>query len=191
MPSGLAMNTARSLYFRMRMSMWLAVLSVSAVGLLAESAAGVHWTAPSGWSSEGARPMRAATYRIAPAPGDPVGAECGVYFFGPGQGGSVDANIERWKGQFQGPDGRVSHAKVAARKTGGLTVTTIETAGAYSGLGGAAASSHGGVPGYRLLGAIVEGPGGNVFVKFTGPAKTIAANEQKFGQLLASFHIDT
>jgi len=78
----------------MRMSMWLAVLSVSAVGLLAESAAGVRWTAPFGWSSEGARPMRAATYRIAPAPGDPVGAECGVYFFGPGQGGSVDANIE-------------------------------------------------------------------------------------------------
>src|SRR5258706_15481964 len=74
MPSGLAMDTARSLYFRMRMSMWLAVLSVSAVGLLAESAAGVRWTAPSGWSSEGARPMRAATYRIAPAPGDPVGA---------------------------------------------------------------------------------------------------------------------
>ena len=42
-------------------------------------------------------------------------------------------------------------------------------------------------PGYRLLGAIVEGPGGNVFLKFTGPAKTIAANQQKFEQLLASF----
>ena len=44
------------------------------------------------------------------------------------------------------------------------------------------ASSRGGVWDYRLLGAIVEGPGGNVFVKFAGPAKTIAANEQKFGQ---------
>jgi hypothetical protein len=43
------------------------------------------------------------------------------------------------------------------------------------------------VPGYRLLGAIVEGPGGNVFVKFSGPAKTVAANRQKFDQLLASF----
>jgi hypothetical protein len=73
---------------------------------------------------------------------------------------------------------------VSACKTGGLTVTTIETAGAYAGMGGASS------PGYRLLGAIVEGPGGNVFVKFTGPANTIAANEQKFGQLLASFHLD-
>jgi hypothetical protein len=179
----------RRLYCRMRMTVWLMVLCVSAVTVLAESAAGVRWTAPPGWTSEGARPMRAATYRIAPAPGDIVAAECGVYFFCPGQGGSVDANLERWQAQFPGPDGKVSPAKVAARKTGGLTVTTIETAGAYSGMGGPLASSQS-VPGYRLLGAIVEGPGGNIFVKFTGPAKTIAANGQKFEQLLASFHVD-
>jgi hypothetical protein len=30
--------------------------------------------------------MRLATYTVAP------GAECGVYFFGAGQGGSMDAN---------------------------------------------------------------------------------------------------
>jgi hypothetical protein len=46
------------------------------------------------------------------------------------------------------------------------------------------------VAGYRLLGAIIEAPAGNVFVKFTGPAKTIAANRQKFEQLLASFQQD-
>jgi hypothetical protein len=43
------------------------------------------------------------------------------------------------------------------------------------------------VPGYRLLGAIVEGPGGNIFVKFAGPARTIAANKAKYDVLLASF----
>ncbi len=38
-----------------------------------------------------------------------------------------------------------------------------------------------------LLGAIVEGPGGNLFIKFTGPApKTIAANQKKFTSLLNS-----
>ena len=41
--------------------------------------------------------------------------------------------------------------------------------------------------GYRLLGAIIEGPGGNVFIKFTGPAKTMAANQPNFQQLLDSF----
>jgi hypothetical protein len=40
---------------------------------------------------------------------------------------------------------------------------------------------------YRLLGAIIEGPGGNVFIKFTGPAKTIAATQAQFEQLLNSF----
>jgi hypothetical protein len=46
------------------------------------------------------------------------------------------------------------------------------------------------VPGYRLLGAIVEALGGTVFFKLTGPAKTIAANQQKFEQLLASLQLD-
>jgi hypothetical protein len=46
------------------------------------------------------------------------------------------------------------------------------------------------VPGYRLLGAIVEGPGGNLFFKLTGPAQTIAANQKNFDQLLASIQLD-
>ena len=130
--------------------------------------------------------MRAATYTIAPAPGDTAGGECGVYFFGAGQGGSVEANLERWKGQFQGADGKAAAAQVAKRTAGGLAITTIDTSGHYSGMGGPFAAGRP-VPGYRLLGAIVEGRGGNVFVKFTGPAKTVAANAQKFQQLLASF----
>jgi hypothetical protein len=49
------------------------------------------------------------------------------------------------------------------------------------------ATEHTQMKGYRLLGAIVEGPGGNVFLKFTGPDKLIAANKQKFYQLVQSF----
>ena len=40
---------------------------------------------------------------------------------------------------------------------------------------------------YRMLAAIVEGPGGNIFVKFAGPAKTVSANAAKFDALLHSF----
>jgi hypothetical protein len=46
------------------------------------------------------------------------------------------------------------------------------------------------VPGYRLIGAIVEGPGGSVFFKLTGPAKTIAAQQKTFEQLIASIQVD-
>lgn len=174
----------------MRKLILLASLCVCSVTVLAESAAGVRWTAPPGWTNEGSRPMRAATYTIAPAPGDKSSAECGVYFFGAGQGGTVEANLERWKGQFKGPDGKVAAAQVAKRTVHGLTITTIDTAGEYSGMGGPMAAASPAVPGYRLLGAIVEGRGGNVFVKFAGPAKTIAANQQKFEQMLISFQPD-
>lgn len=175
----------------MRKSICLLVLCLCSIGGFAESAAGLRWTAPAGWKNEGAQPLRVATYTLAPAAGDTITAECAVYFFGAGQGGSVEANLERWKGQFETPDGKPPAAQVASRRTNhGLKITTIDTSGEYSGLGGPLAGTQRAVPGYRLLGAIVEGPGGAVFVKLTGPAKTIAANQQKFEQLLASFQPD-
>ena len=162
------------------------LLFLFSAGLLAESSAGLRWTAPAGWAIEKPMPMRAATYSIPPASGDKASGECGVYFFGAGQGGSIEANIERWKGQFKGAGGKPAAAQVSKRTSRGLTITTIDTSGEYSGLGGPMGGAQP-VAGYRLLGAIVEGPGGNIFVKFTGPARTIAANQQKFEQLLASF----
>jgi hypothetical protein len=170
--------------------MLLSFLGLGSIGVLAESAAGLRWTAPADWKNQGPQPMRAATYTIAPAPGDRTGAECGVYFFGAGQGGSIEANIERWKSQFSGPDGTPAAAKVAKRTIRGLAITTLDVSGAYSGLGGPTASAPRAVAGYRLLGAIIEAPRGNVFIKLTGPGKTIAANQQGFEQLLASLQPD-
>jgi len=151
------------------------------VTLLAESVAGLHWTAPPGWKAGPPKQMRAATYIVPAAPGDHDDAECVVYFFGQGQGGSVQANVDRWKGQFAQP----AAAKTGKRVVHGLTVTTVDVAGSYSGMGGAPAK-----PGYRMLGAIVENPGGNLFVKFAGEAKTVAANQSKFEMLLGSFDKD-
>jgi len=37
-----------------------------------------------------------------------------------------------------------------------------------------------------VLAAIIEGPQGSAFFKFTGPAKTIAANQPAFDKMLAS-----
>jgi hypothetical protein len=111
-------------------------------------------------------------------------------FFGAGQGGSLDANLERWKGQFSGPGGAPATTKVAKRMVHDLAITTLDVSGAYSGMGGPTASAPRVVAGYRLLGAIIEAPGGNVFIKLTGPVKTIAVNQQEFEQLLASFQAD-
>jgi len=170
----------------MRTSMLMAAVALSSAALLAQSAAGIRWTAPAGWKAEGPRPMRAATYTIAPAAGDSAGAECVVNYFGPGQGGGVDANVERWKGQVLGADGKPAPAKIEKRAVRGVAVTVVDASGSYTGMGGPMAASAKPMPGYRLLGAIAEGPGGSVFFKFTGPAKTIAAGQKQFEQLLAS-----
>lgn len=153
-----------------------------AMALFADSGAGVRWTVPTTWKAEAGRPMRLATYKVAPD------AECGVYYFGQGQGGSVEANLDRWVGQFLQSDGKPSKeaAKIAKRTEHGLTVTTVDVSGAYTGMGGPTAQAEPAVSGYRLLGAIVEGPQGSIFFKFVGPAKTIAANQAPFEKMLAS-----
>jgi hypothetical protein len=150
--------------------------------LVADSGGGIHWTVPASWKAEAQRPMRLATYMAAP------GGECGVYFFGAGQGGSVDANLDRWIGQFEQADGKASRAaaKTVKRAIHGLQVTTVDVSGAYTGMGGPTTQPGPAMPGYRMLGAIVEGPQGSIFIKFTGPAKTIAANQAAFEKMLAS-----
>jgi hypothetical protein len=162
--------------------MRLFFFAVAALPLLADSAAGLNWTAPVGWKNDGtSRPMRAATYIV------PGGAECVVYFFGAGQGGPVQLNLDRWKSQMLGPDGKTAPAKIAKRTVDGLTVSTIDSTGAYTGMGGPMSASQTVEKNYRLLGAIIEGPGGNIFIKFIGPAREVTANLAKFEQLVDSF----
>ena len=167
------------------MRMMVAFLLI--IGLaVADSAAGIKWTMPAAWKSEGARPMRAATYRIPAASGDAEDGECGVFYFGSGQGGSVDDNLKRWIGQFVQPGGKASEqaARVQKQTINGLSVTTVDLSGAYTGAGGPMAAAKTSKPGFRLVGAIVEAPQGAVFFKFTGPAKTVAANQAAFQGLL-------
>ena len=160
---------------------------ICSAALFSESVAGLKWTPPAGWKSSGTTSMRAATYPVAPVPGDKDAGECAVYFFGLGQGGSIQANIDRWEGQFKTPGGKPAPAKITSITIHGLPVTTIDVSGEYSGMAGPTAIAPVRVSGYSLLGAIVESPGGNVFIKFTGSAKTMAANQPKFQQLVDSF----
>lgn len=174
----------------MRNLLCVAVVAVSAASVSAESAAGVRWTAPASWKAEAPRPMRAATYSIAPVAGDQGIAECVVNYFGPGQGGGVNANIERWRGQVVGADGKPAAAKIDKRTVRGVPITVIDASGTYAGMGGPMMGGSKPATGYRLIGAIVEGTGGSVFFKLTGPAKTIAAQQKNFEQLLASIQPD-
>ena len=146
-----------------------------------ETAGGVQWTVPARWSAGAGSSMRVATYAIPAAKGSEPG-ECAVFFFGPGQGGTLDANVERWGRQFEGTPKPAQTATTVAS----LRVTRASVAGTYLAPGGPMMQSTGTRPGYRLLGAIVEGPEGNVFFKLTGPAATVAAAAPDFEALIAS-----
>jgi hypothetical protein len=146
------------------------------------SAGGIQWTVPSRWGQHPPRQMRIATYMIPAADGDPEAGECAVFHFGAGQGGDVQSNITRWVGQFEATGKPVQESK----EVHGLRVTLVTVSGTYLAPGGPMMQSQGKKTNYRLLGAIVEAPDGSVFFKLTGPAKTVAAAEAEFSELVGS-----
>jgi hypothetical protein len=128
-------------------------------------------------------PMRKAAYVVPRAAGDGEDGELTVFYFGPGQGGSIDANVDRWVKQFS--DHKPEDVKRADREANGLRQHTVELeAGTFSS----------GMPGgptkpkenWGLLGAIVEAPSGAYFFKLTGPSKTVKAARADFYKLLDS-----
>ena len=149
-------------------------------------AAGIMWSVPDEWVTGPDKPMRVATYVIGQEDNAP---ECAVYYFGPGQGGDVESNIQRWIGQFEQPDGSNSSDKatVGKREVNGLPVTTIDLTGTYdASMGGPMSGQKVQHPGYRMLGAIIEAPKGPVFFKLTGPQELVGGAESDFSQMVES-----
>ena len=136
---------------------------------------------PDGWKRvDPASSMRVAQVNIAPAKGDTAVAEL-VFFHFPGTGGSADANIKRWQGQYTGPKGEPgeSISKVDTMMVGLLKVVTTDVTGtqlASASMGMGAAKD---LPNYRMIASVIETPSGNWFIKITGPKNTVAANESK------------
>jgi hypothetical protein len=148
---------------------------------LTGAAAGIQWTVPATWTKGAGSSMRVATYQVPGAKGAEA-AECAVFYFGPGQGGGVDANVQRWARQFkENPTPRRE-----TRNVGELTTTLVDISGTYLNPGGGMMQSRGEKPGYQLLGAIVEAPRGNVFFKLTGPQATVAGARTAFDGLIGS-----
>lgn len=148
----------------------------------------LRYAVPSAWTRVPApSDMRAAQYRIPKVEGDTDDAELVLFFFGPGQGGTADANLERWYTQFSRPDGKPvkDAAVVTIRTINGLKVTSVDLSGTYkpAPMGGAAGAPK---PDWRMLAAVVEGEGGPWFFRATGPEKTIADAKPEFDALLAS-----
>ena len=144
---------------------------------------------PAGWVAKPpASSMRIAEFTLPKTGADSEDAALTVYFFG-GQGGSVQANLDRWIGQMSQPDGRESKrvAKTSTFKTtSGLAVTLLDVSGTYVAEVQPGSTERFNKPGFRLRAAVIETPGGPYFVKLTGPAATVAKWDDAFLAFLKS-----
>jgi len=119
-------------------------------------------------------------------------SEIVVFYFGEGQGGSIEANLDRWYGQFQQTNGGPTRerAKVTKSKAGELTITRVDVEGTYAAPVRPGSAERHNEPGYRMIAAVVEGPSGPWFIRFLGPAKEVSAGETSIDLFLAGMRLE-
>lgn len=103
-------------------------------------------------------------------------------------GGDIDANINRWKGQFSGGDEK--SGTIQTKEVGEITVHLVDINGTF-------ADSMGGGPfsggrkvqrkDHAMTGAILQTKEGRkFFVKLVGPKGIVDANRKAFGEMIES-----
>jgi hypothetical protein len=138
-----------------------------------DEAPAISWTAPSGWvAAANPSAMRIATYHPS-ADTDVSVARAG---------GSTDANIQRWVGQFDDA-GADKHTE---RTVHGLAMKMVEVTGTYAGGGMMATTPAEPHRGWALVGVVVETPGTHYFFKMVGPVDQVRAARPSFDAMIAS-----
>jgi hypothetical protein len=144
----------------------------------------LRWDLPDGWRAE--PPASAMRMAQAAIPGPGGEGQLVVFFFGSGQGGGTEDNIQRWIEQVNVPPGQAPQRQ--KMEVGGLAITWVEAHGelqpSTTGMGPAAPQAA-----HSLFGAVIEGPGGPWFFKATGPTETMKGAREGFLDLLNSLRL--
>ena len=152
-------------------------------------AATLAWDAQPEWRPAPASSgMRLAQWELAGESGLPS-AEVVIFHFGEGSGGSAEANLERWFGQFEQPDGAPTRerASVTRFEVGELEVTRADISGTYVAAVRPGSPQRHRRPDHRMVAAVVEGDGGPWFVRLLGPGATVARWSESFDRFVRSF----
>lgn len=159
---------------------------------LAAAQPSLQFDVPKDWLRiEPTSPMRLAQFALPRVDGDPEDAECVVYHFG-GEGGTVEANLERWTNQMLQPDGRgsVEVATTTSYEVAGLQVTVLDVPGTFAAEVRPGSKMRYYKRGFRLRAAVVESPEGPFFFKLTGPDRTVTRWEPTFTALIDSVRFE-
>ena len=135
------------------------------------------FTVPAGWKKvTPSSPMRKAQLEVGEGAAK---AEVTFFQFGAGQGGTPADNVARWFAQFPGSDDKRKTENVQA---GSVKITFATTEGTFSsGMPGGPTTP---MTGYALVGAILESPDGDVYVKLTGPEAVVKAAADAFKKMI-------
>ncbi len=125
--------------------------------------------------------MRKAQFRLPHAETDTDDASLVVYYFGT-QAGTLQANIDRWCGQFEQPDGKKSSdvLKSSTRTVNGISVHEIDLSGTYVAETAPGSGERVHKDGWRMLAAVFEAKDGPYYAKLVGPSGTIGKWEASF-----------
>ena len=141
------------------------------------------FTAPAKWkSTPTASRMRAAQFAV-PGKEKADAAECVFFYFGPGQSGGAQANLQRWVGQFA-PNPKPL-VKTENAKFGSTPVVFLFAEGTFMSsppFGGAKVPKEN----YGMAAAVLGTEPGYIFVKMTGPKATVEAAKADFKKMIES-----
>tara|TARA_Y100000758_G_scaffold187403_1_gene133482 strand:- start:1015 stop:1731 length:717 start_codon:yes stop_codon:yes gene_type:complete len=143
---------------------------------------GLKVKAPEGWlRQKPANRMRKAQFKLPHAENDTFDGELTVI---PAFGG-MDANIQRWKQQFK----EVPEPLINKREVSGMEVSIVQLDGTYlyKARPMDPAETVQPRPDYRVLAAVVQAPGGQVFFKSFGPRATMEKWQEAFTDMVDSF----
>ena len=101
-------------------------------------------------------------------------------------GGTVEQNIARWEGQFEGEEGPAK-AQVEKLEVGKAKVHIVDLSGIFKDSPRGPMGPVEKKEGYRMLGAIIQTEGAAVYyVKLTGPIATLEKAEEDFKAMVRS-----
>lgn len=146
----------------------------------------LRWSAPEGWTGiKPASSMRLAEYTVPGGEGKEPSTMT-VFYFGRGQGGDVEMNINRWVGQFTTEAGESAkdQAKRDKKTVDGMAVHLVDVSGTFN--AGMAGGNLPPKPNQRMMAAIVESDAGRFFFKLVGPIDGVSAQETNFNTFVES-----
>lgn len=112
--------------------------------------------------------MRKAEWKL---PGDAGAASLIAYHFGAGGAGMVQANLDRWKGQFaQEP---ADNARIEEGGAAGSRWTLLDVRGRYVAETRPGSGERQDLPNQRMLAAVIDAAEGPFYLKAVGPQATI------------------